>query len=380
MIEKRKDHWTIRFIDKYTNKYVRITSPRSINFSNDNYFPLSISKNKMKKIEIIVIDKYYNYYENIITEDYKYKQSLEKYYLLFITNLSLSSSKQTVYEYTKILNKYFFPLLNTTDDCKQIDVDIIKEIKENILSYNHKVRTINSIFTCINKFLSFLVVEDVLSTNKLYQFKNILQHLKHNEISEFKNYLTINEILSFLKVIKKEEKEFNYYLLFEVLFFGALRIGELLALTFNDVDFINSSLKISKSLNQKKEISKCKNIYSCKTISLPKRIIEEIKIHKEKTNSNDNDNIFFKDKFPTRVTLKNKLKKYLNKININRNITLHGFRHSMASYMFSLGISILDISKHLRHKNPSVTLSVYTHQINNDYKEIIERLDLNKKI
>ena len=74
------------------------------------------------------------------------------------------------------------------------------------------------------------------------------------------------------------------------------------------------------------------------------------------------------------------MKKYLDKFlylsNIDKKITLHGLRHSMASYMFSKGISILDVSLHLRHKNPSVTLSVYTHKITNDSFEIINNLDL----
>ena len=377
MITKRKNYWTIRFVDKNLKKYIRITSPKKLGLNDSRYwYTNKYTYKEMIKEEILAIERYYLLQKEIEEDNIRYKNSINHLYDEFCLFLNLNHSSRTSYEYKLIIKKYLFPYILLNDNAKQINIELIKKVKSDVLSSNLKTRSINSIFTCINKFLSFLAREDQISFNDLFKYKDILKNIRQVEIEKKINFLTLNEIDILLRTIKNNQKEYNFYLLFACLFYGALRIGELLALTFDDVNYINNSIRINKQLNISNIVQHCKSKYSCSTIYIPKRIIDEIRKYQISTNASSNDRVFFPNITLSRVTLKKYLDKFLYLSNINKKITLHGLRHSMASYMFSKGISILDVSLHLRHKNPSVTLSVYTHKITNDSFEIINNLDL----
>lgn len=55
--------------------------------------------------------------------------------------------------------------------------------------------------------------------------------------------------------------------------------------------------------------------------------------------------------------------------------TLHGMRHDCASIMFAAGGLVNDVSRHLRHANPAVTLAVYAHPITGQAQRSAELMD-----
>ena len=63
-----------------------------------------------------------------------------------------------------------------------------------------------------------------------------------------------------------------------------------------------------------------------------------------------------------------RLKAYCNDLGI-KEITSHALRHTHCSYLLAKGISIYYISKRLGHKNISVTTDVYSHLLEEQYKE-----------
>ena len=67
--------------------------------------------------------------------------------------------------------------------------------------------------------------------------------------------------------------------------------------------------------------------------------------------------------------------KYFKLAKINKHIKLHDFRHSCATWLFSIRTLITVISKILRHKNINITLSVYTHLIEEEYKRELIKLN-----
>ena len=67
-----------------------------------------------------------------------------------------------------------------------------------------------------------------------------------------------------------------------------------------------------------------------------------------------------------------RLKAYCNDLGI-KEITSHALRHTHCSYLLAKGISIYYISKRLGHKNISVTTEVYSHLLEETYKEEDEK-------
>lgn len=55
-------------------------------------------------------------------------------------------------------------------------------------------------------------------------------------------------------------------------------------------------------------------------------------------------------------------------------LTLHGLRHSFASIANAKGIPMYDIGKALGHSSPSTTSKVYTHLLDRDHRELLERM------
>lgn len=53
--------------------------------------------------------------------------------------------------------------------------------------------------------------------------------------------------------------------------------------------------------------------------------------------------------------------------------SLHSFRHSCATFMLYAGMSAEDVSRRLRHKDSTVTRSVYLHEINDAQRRAVER-------
>ena len=64
------------------------------------------------------------------------------------------------------------------------------------------------------------------------------------------NFWTVKEFKHFLTLFSNEE--YNIKLLFTVLFFTGLRLGEALALTWKDIEFSTNTIHVSKSVYVKK--------------------------------------------------------------------------------------------------------------------------------
>ena len=66
-------------------------------------------------------------------------------------------------------------------------------------------------------------------------------------------FWTVKEFQKFLTLFEPEE--YNIKLLFTVLFFTGLRLGEALALTWQDIDFSNNTIHITKSVYVNKGVT-----------------------------------------------------------------------------------------------------------------------------
>ncbi|MBP2100478.1 integrase [Enterococcus rivorum] len=168
---------------------------------------------------------------------------------------------------------------------------------------------------------------------------------------------------------------------FRVLAFTGLRKFEVLSLQWKDIDFEESSADISKTLaidefgkiviqSPKRENSKRKVKFDDKTLGILKRW----KSNQKECYINFGINTFDKDQFIF-TNKKNGLyypqlsidwlKMILAKYNLPK-ITVHGFRHTLASLLFKSGVSPKTAQELLGHKNLETTMNIYTHVTDND--------------
>lgn len=157
------------------------------------------------------------------------------------------------------------------------------------------------------------------------------------------------------------------------------RRGELLALTWADVDFSRRELRVSKSLEQTKEQLRVKPTKSEKprSISLPKSAIEMLRDHRGR--QSENRRLFGSDyRDDLNLVFSTPNGDYLKPDSITAKVCLlakkagltgagiHTLRHSHGSQLLANGVPLPVVSKRLGHSSVYVTATVYSHALTQD--------------
>ena len=151
------------------------------------------------------------------------------------------------------------------------------------------------------------------------------------------------------------------------------RIGEFCALQWKDVDLINNKLRISKSLSAiTSQITSPKTSRSNRTIQLPDRLVEKLKRRYIIVSQQDGFNEDYY--FISIATLRRWFNADVKKSGVKK-ITVHGLRHSHASYLLSNPmISELLIADRLGH-SVEMLRNTYAHIYEKSRKNLIEYID-----
>lgn len=158
---------------------------------------------------------------------------------------------------------------------------------------------------------------------------------------------------------------------FNMLYCGGMRIGELLALTTRDIDFAQNTVSISKQFSKATNtISPPKTKTSIRKIALPAYCMKYIKIYL--------DSLINPLEYPFQIIVENTINYRLRKYCVTAGvtpITVHQLRHSHASYLIKQGnIPINAIAQRLGH-SPTMTLQTYAHVYKDQDAEIAAMLE-----
>ncbi len=150
------------------------------------------------------------------------------------------------------------------------------------------------------------------------------------------------------------------WLAFQILFWTGLRIGELLTLTFGDVDLDKNIISVNKSyqyLQGKEIITPPKTPKSNRKVNIPIFLAQDIQDYMES----------LYDVQPTDRVIpisKSKLEKEMQKgvkLSGVKKIRIHDLRHSHASLLIEMDFSPKEIAERLGHENIETTLNTYSH-------------------
>lgn len=161
---------------------------------------------------------------------------------------------------------------------------------------------------------------------------------------------------------------------FNTLFWTGMRIGELLALTYKDIDFNNNTIDINKSFQRikgKDVITAPKTPRSKRTIKIPVSLKNELYEYINRLYGLMEDDRIFHF---TKHFLENELQRGIKNSGIKR-IRLHDLRHSHASLLLEMGIPILEVRDRLGHEKIETTLNTYAHQYKNKQDVLADKLE-----
>ena len=187
------------------------------------------------------------------------------------------------------------------------------------------------------------------------------------------NFWTKEEYSKFSEAMM--DKPLSFYV-FEVLYWCGIRLGELLALTPEDFDFKNGTLRINKSyqrIGKKAVITEPKTKKSKRVIKIPKFLCEEMQEYiKMLYGIQPTDRIFT----VTKSYLHHEMDRGAREAGVKR-IKIHAIRHSHISHLIDLGFSAVAIADRVGHESIDITYK-YAHLFPSKQLEMVEKLENEK--
>lgn len=272
--------------------------------------------------------------------------------------------------YKEMINKHLFSELENyeLDDITPI---IIQKLISKLLSNGNiktkkglSISSVNLIITILQSSLKVAYDFGILSqynANKIKRPKLIQKQIDcftREEQKKIENYVINDKRLNMLGII--------------LCLYTGLRIGELLALTWDDIDLKNNMIIVNKTCYYGKDfngkisyfVNEPKTESSKRKIPIPKKILVYINKMKDKSISN-----YVIEKNGKQVLIRSYQRSFsllLKKINISHR-GFHSLRHTFATRAIELGMDIKTLSEILGHKNAIVTANKYVHSLN-EYK------------
>lgn len=292
----------------------------------------------------------------------------------YLSYVKLKLKPQSIRGVTSRITTYILPYFKkyTIDEITpMIYLKWQAEIEGKNFSYKYKKALHYTMVAIFNFYINF---QDDSQRN----IPSLVGNFKNNEVAQEMQIFSVEEYQDFISCVC----EIIYRVLFRFFFVSGARVGESLALNFLDLEgnviIINKTIS-KEYYNGKRVITTPKTKNSIRKIILDDTTVKQINELKEYYRLKFgyfNDNFYiFGGVSPLSPTTVERKKNYYCKLAGVKQIKLHGFRHSNASYLLSQGIPITTIAKRLGHSDISMTLNVYSHAIPSDEKRVVNLLN-----
>lgn len=219
------------------------------------------------------------------------------------------------------------------------------------LSETRKTSTVKLLIINTTMCLKEAFHDGIISQDPTYRLKYKIEKTEEDKMK----FLELDEFKRLMQFLENSDLDL-YNLAIYLSALSGLRLGEVMALTMNDVDFENQTVSVNKTRTLVRPFTsappKTKN--STRVISVSPKFFDKLNKYISETGNTE----LWQDTLAEGVT------KRLDKIirdNKFPKITFHGLRHTHASYLINSGIDTAYVSKRLGHANIAITQKVYFH-------------------
>lgn len=325
---------------------------------------------------------------NISNSDILFKEYADSW----MSEIQCNILKPTSYTRKEVtLSRQVYPFIGDIPISQLTHNDIqnmINELNNRGLSYSTIKKAYEAVSGCIKQYriknsLAFNPCEGVsLPTNKQKETSNIkffddrqMKQIKDEALRKFTNGTSVYRLGDAIVL----------------LMYSGMRIGELLALTWDDIDFTNKTISISKNAVIVKDQTGDVIHYNLKTQNSTKtssghRIIPMTQ------NAYDSLKNIYEINGDKQYVISSKNGKQLSPRNINRMFHsiltqtgiaksqnelcgVHSLRHTFASMLFRNGCDVKIVSEILGHSDTKITENIYIHVIQQQKVKAIQDID-----
>jgi integrase len=313
-----------------------------------------------------------------ITDEQERMATFKSYSLIWLNSHVKTTCRDGTYSrYKSLLEKYIHPQLGTMP-LDQINRSTVRDFLAGQLK---KPKTSSSAICLMKDVISgvmTMAMEDELI--KANPTQGILKRLKISRKREIEiEPLTPEEVALFLQACKEIYPE--HFPIFLTAFRTGLRLGELLALEWGDIDWHNKLLVVKKSYRRKRVTSTKTN--KTRRVDMSDQTIDTLKSlyiqrQKEALRSGRGEpvSIIFhrKNTYMEQNYIRRVFKRILLKAGL-REIRVHDARHTFASLLLTNNESPAYVKDQLGHTNISMTVDTYGHLIPGANRSAVNRLD-----
>ena len=224
----------------------------------------------------------------------------------------------------------------------------------------HAPDTVKKTNSIIRACVKSAIMDDLISKDFTQNIELIWNEDKIRKV----DYLNVNELQQVSQYINTHlnPRYTSYYMIYTAIMTG-MRLQEIAALTWDDINFNWKTININKAWNfHSKKFVPTKTKSSVRIIRINSDLINVLKQLK----INHSQMVFtnFKGYIPTSNGCNRSLRYILNELNIDKpSYHFHAIRHSHVALLLFKGIDIYAISKRLGHSDLNTTTKHYAYLI-----------------
>lgn len=295
----------------------------------------------------------------------------------FLTDFFIPDYQSKVRERTFDMAKSKIKRLSYWNDFKLSDISAprVKQWQNSLFEENLSNNYIRSIFQVFKQVLDLAVQLGMLTQNVAKIVGNVKKEKPKND------HWTREEFEKFISTFDRKNNIYDllYFTTFWFFYMTGVRTGELQALTWHDIDWVNQSVIVNKSMYYKNkddwEITEPKTSNSIRLLYLDDDTMQILKDWKSvQEQIGDIGFIFSVNNLPViKSTLKRVISRHSQLAGV-KEIRVHDLRHSDASLMLELGMNALEIQQRLGHADIKTTLGTYSHLRPTAMKDVAKRM------
>lgn len=308
----------------------------------------------------------------------KYKDWLDEWLYNYVKP---TAKEKTYTRYVELVKQHVVPRLGGKETAEITPLDLQRMVTELMTSGNiktHKGLAANSVNVIISVIQSSLKAAFIAGVTKEY----IGDKIRRPKITERAvTCFSVAEQKKIEAAVQQSKKPKTFGILFCL--YTGLRIGELLALEWADIDFVKCELSVTKTCHDAKDkdgkfcvhTDKPKTPSSRRIIPIPKQLVPLLKEIRRKSESKlvvsaNNGKII------SARSYQKTFKTMLEKLGIPQK-NFHSLRHTFATRALECGMDVKTLSEILGHRSPTVTLNRYVHSLMEHKKDMMNRLGKN---
>jgi integrase len=285
---------------------------------------------------------------------------------LFLSAKKAEVKASTYTDYEQTINKHLVPFFK---DCMIADIgpSTIQELLLVLEGNGTSAATIGKILRYTRVIFRKAVSLEIIDRDPCRTIR--APRIEKKEVS----FLTPEEVSKLIESAQGDLKP-----LLAVACYTGLRMGEILALQWGDIDFKANVIRVIRSWKQEQGFSTPKTATSRRAVPIIKPLKELLRVYHASIDESHEGSLVFPNsegKPRDRHRLSNiHFKDALEKAELPR-IRFHDLRHTFASMMIESGCDIKTLQTIMGHSSSKVTLDVYSHLYRSSYDRAAKNLE-----